>query len=91
MNIKYINIPSSLLFDQNISSFAKLLYGELCVLSYKNGVCEVSNGFLANANHCSTRKIIRALNCLKENEYISVEDYPTRKIYTDMTKVSLHP
>ena len=87
MNIKYINIPSSLLFDQNISSFAKLLYGELCVLSYKNGICKVSNGFLADANHCSTRKIIRALNSLKENGYISVEEYPKRKIYVDMTKV----
>ena len=74
MNIKYINIPSSLLFDQNISSFAKLLYGELCVLSYKNGICKVSNGFLADANHCSTRKIIRALNSLKEPPALVITD-----------------
>lgn len=90
MNIKYINIPSNLLFDKNVSSFAKLLYGELCVLSYKNGLCKVSNGFLTDANNCSTRKIIRALNSLKENGYISVEEYPSRKIYVDMTKVSFH-
>jgi len=88
VNIKFINIPSNLLFDTNVSSFAKLLYGELYVLSYKKGVCEVSNHFLANANSCSTRKIIRALNNLKECGYISIIEYPTRKIYIGMTELS---
>lgn len=88
MNIKYINITSNLLFDSNVSSFAKLLYGELYVLSYKKGVCEVSNQFLANSNKCSTRKIIRALNNLKECGYISVIDSPSRKIYIGMTEMS---
>ena len=80
MNIKFINIPQQLLFDTNVSSFAKLLYGELYVLGYKNGVCNVSNSFLAKANNCSISKIIRALKDLKENNYIIVMDSSFRKI-----------
>ncbi len=80
MNIKFINIPSNLLFDANVSSFAKLLYGELYVLSYKKGVCEVSNSFLAKANKCSLSKIIRALKNLKDYNYIIIEESISRKI-----------
>lgn len=80
MNIKYINIPSNLLFDIKVSSFAKLLYGELCVLSYKNGVCKVSNEFLAKINNCSIGTIKRALRDLKDNRYINISNSPQRKI-----------
>lgn len=80
MNIKYINIPSNLLFDKNISSFAKLLYGELYVLSFKKGVCEATNNFLAEANNCSVSKIIRALKQLKDYDYIIVDESNFRKI-----------
>lgn len=74
MNIKYINIPSVILFDSHIPALAKLLYGELKVLSYKNDVCEVSNRFLAKHNNCSPKTITRMLKVLKERNYIEIID-----------------
>lgn len=80
MNIKYINIPSKLVFDSNIPALAKIIYGQLKVLSYKNGVCEISNNSLSKWNNCSERTITRIIKNLKDNGYIEIEDNGSRKI-----------
>ena len=80
MNIKYINIPSKLVFDSNIPALAKIIYGQLKVLSYKNGVCEISNNSLSKWNNCSERTITRIIKILKDNGYIEIDDNGSRKI-----------
>ena len=80
MNIKYINIPSKLVFDPNIPALAKIIYGQLKVLSYKNGVCEISNNSLSKWNNCSERTITRIIKILKDNGYIEIDDNGSRKI-----------
>lgn len=80
MNIKYINIPSKLVFDSNIPALAKIIYGQLKVLSYKNGVCEISNNSLSKWNNCSERTITRTIKILKDNGYIEIDDNGSRKI-----------
>lgn len=80
MNIKYIIIPSNILFDFSIPLLSKILYGQIKVLSYKSGFCEVTNNFLAKNNNCSKRTIIRMLNILKEKNYIEIIDGGRRKL-----------
>lgn len=80
LNIKYINIPSELVFDANIPSLAKIIYGQIKVLSYKSGVCEASNRFFAKCNGCSPRTVTRMIKILKENKYIEISKTGYRKI-----------
>ncbi|MDO5556950.1 MAG: helix-turn-helix domain-containing protein [Clostridia bacterium] len=80
MNFKYIIIPSNIILNHKIPMLAKVLYGEIKVLSFKNGYCEVSNSFLAKNNNCSTRTIIRMLNILKDENCIEINGNKKRKI-----------
>ncbi len=80
LNIKYINIPSALVFDKNIPALAKIIYGQIQVLSHKSGVCKVTNSYFAECNNCSQRTIGRMLKILYENGYIRIEDRVYRKI-----------
>lgn len=80
LNIKYINIPSELVFDKNIPALAKIIYGQIKVLSHKNGVCKVTNNYFAECNNCSQRTIGRMLKILYKNNYILIEDGVHRKI-----------
>ena len=73
LNIKYINIPSNLLFDSNVPALAKIIYGQIKVLSYKTGVCEMTNKVFAENNYCSTKTVSRMLKILKENNYIKID------------------
>ena len=79
-NIKYINIPNNILFDTNIPPLAKIIYGEIKLLSYQTGICNVSNQGLAELNNCSTRTISRMIKILKDNKYINSNDEFLRKI-----------
>ena len=80
LNIKYINIPSVLVFDKNIPALAKIIYGQIQVLSHKLGVCKVTNSYFAECNNCSQRTIGRMLKILYENGYIKIDDGVYRKI-----------
>ena len=80
LNIKYINIPSVLVFDKNIPALAKIIYGQIQVLSHKFGVCKVTNSYFAECNNCSQRTIGRMLKILYENGYIKIDDGVYRKI-----------
>lgn len=81
MNIKYINIPSKIVFDSNIPALAKIIYGQIIVLCHKKGYCEASNGFFAKHNSCSNCTIVRMIRILKENNYIKIDYSGRRKIF----------
>ena len=86
LNIKYINIPSVLVFDKKIPALAKILYGQIKILSHKNGSCKATNNYFANCNNCSPRTIGRMLKSLVKNEYIDIEEGRVRKITLTLDK-----
>ena len=65
-----------------LSSNAKLLYGDIQLLCYKNGYCFATNQYLAENLKVTPRTIIRLLGELEEEKYISFEyNKNIRKIY----------
>lgn len=66
----YIVIPESVLTDNTLSFFARILYGEIAVLSQKTGECWANNTYFANKYSKSVRAVINALNELKTRAYI---------------------
>ena len=80
MKYKYINIPRNLVCDKNIPASAKILYGQIKILSYKTGKCLATNSFLADMNDCSNRTITELIRILKVNNYIRVENTARREI-----------
>ncbi len=83
MNIKYINIPSKLVFDTNVPALAKIIYGQIVVLAHFKGYCDVTNMYFVKINKCSRSTISRMIRILKENNYIKIEYVGSRKIYID--------
>lgn len=83
MNEKYLKIPNFVKNNKSISNSAKILYGDLVLLSHKNGYCYASNKFLAESLNITTRSITRLLKELKEANLIEIiftESY-NRRIY----------
>ena len=80
MNYKYINIPRNLVCDNNIPASAKILYGQIKILSYKTGKCLVTNSFLVDMNNCSSRTITELIRILRINNYIRVDNTSRREI-----------
>ena len=80
--LKYVQVPTIVLFDENISSTTKLLMGLVITLSLKNGFCYASNKYLSNILKVSKRTITRCVNYLTTKGYIKVQnDENSRKIY----------
>lgn len=83
MNEKYLKIPNFVKNNKSISNSAKILYGDLVLLSHKNGYCYASNKFLAEGLNITTRSITRLLKELKDANLIEIiftESY-NRRIY----------
>lgn len=79
---KYSKIPLSIKNNTKLSSNAKLLYGDIQLLCYKNGYCFATNQYLAENLKVTSRTIIRLLGELEEEKYISFEyNKNIRKIY----------
>ncbi|NMW84718.1 helix-turn-helix domain-containing protein [Peptoniphilus sp. AGMB00490] len=79
----YINIPSQIIENKNLSSSSKLLYGELIRLSTKEGYCFASNKYLGELVNKKERTIQKLLKELKESNLIKIyiENINQRKIY----------
>jgi hypothetical protein len=81
-DFKEITIPGDVLDDENLSATAKILYGKIARLSFKEGYCWASNKFLGG-----TKSVNRTSYNIKELEkygYIncSYENHGyNRKIY----------
>jgi DNA-binding MarR family transcriptional regulator len=79
---KYSKIPLSIKNNNNLSSNAKLLYGDIQLLCYKNGYCFASNKHLGDILSVTERTITRLLSELEKNNYIKIEySRNKRKIY----------
>ena len=61
------NFIFKLVFDKNIPALAKIIYGQIKILSHKNGSCKATNNYFANCNNCSPRTIGRMLKSLVKN------------------------
>ena len=83
---KYSKIPLSIKNDTKLSSNAKLLYGDIQLLCYKNGYCFATNKFLAENLNVTPRTIIRLLNELERENYIIIEyNRNIRKIFLPLS------
>ncbi len=79
---KYSKIPLSIKNNTKLSSNAKLLYGDIQLLCYKNGYCYASNKHLGNMISVTERTVSRLLAELEANNCIKMEYYrKERKIY----------
>ena len=69
----YVVIPNEVMFDENLMANAKLLYGQIALLSDKTGYCWASNEFFAKKNNTSVRSISKWIANLSDNNYIKLE------------------
>jgi hypothetical protein len=77
-----IIIPGDILDDDNISDAAKILYGKIARLAYKEGYCWASNKFLDGTESGSTAR--HNIKALEKYGYIKCvyDDFgKNRKIY----------
>lgn len=69
---KFIQIPIEIIMDETIPPLARLLYGEILVLSNKDGYCFATNKYLGQINNVDGRTIRRLLHILETKNYIKV-------------------
>ena len=70
---KYSKIPLSIKNNTKLSSNAKLLYGDIQLLCYKNGYCFATNKHLGDELSVTKRTITRLLTELESNGFIKIE------------------
>lgn len=77
----YDILHKKILYDKNISSSAKILFGEIESLCFKEGFCWATNKYFANLYQVSTRTIERWIENLVANNYITrnICFYPNSK------------
>lgn len=69
----YAVIPADVRYDDEISSTAKLMYGEIAALTNKEGYCYASNAYFCNLYQMSDRSITRIISSLEKRGYIITE------------------
>jgi len=68
----YSIVPSSVRYDNELSSSEKLLYSEISALVNMNGTCFASNGYFARLYEVSERTVTRWITSLKDRGHIKV-------------------
>lgn len=83
MNSITMIFSEKILKDNSISSTEKIIYGIIGALANKKGYCYANNDYISKQLNLSKRTISKAINNLKNKNYIRVEtkNYK-RKIYT---------
>jgi len=69
----YISLTREIKNDKTLPSLAKLLYGDICTLAKKCGVCFATNEYFAKEYSVSRRTISRNIKALQERGFIKVE------------------
>lgn len=69
----YSVTPASVRYDENLSSGAKLLYGEITALSSKEGYCWAGNAYFASLYKKDERTIRNWINALRKAGHIAVK------------------
>ena len=65
-------IPASIRYDQELSSNAKLLYGEITALCNERGFCWATNEYFANLYGVSKKSITRWIASLVDRGYLEL-------------------
>lgn len=58
--------------NETLPPLAKILYGEIVVLSHKDGYCFATNKYLGQINKVNSRTVGRLIKLLEENNYIKI-------------------
>ena len=69
----YISLTREIKNDKTLPSLAKLLYGDICTLAKKHGVCFATNEYFAKEYSVSRSTISRNVKVLQERGLIKVE------------------
>jgi hypothetical protein len=77
----YAIIPAPVRYDKNISSSAKLLYGEITALCEKKGYCWASNAYFAELYGVSDRSVTAWLSELINGGHITTRGKDKRTIW----------
>lgn len=77
----YAILHKKIRYDKSISSSAKILFGEIASLCFKEGFCWATNKYFANLYHVSVRTVERWVENLVVNGYITrnICFYPNSK------------
>lgn len=68
----YAVLPAYIRYDNELSSFEKLLYAEISALANKSGICWAENTYFAKLFQKNTVTISRAIKKIERKDYIIV-------------------
>lgn len=72
--VTHVYIPFEILQDEKLTATAKTLYGELTRIVDERGLCEITKNQITERLTLTKETVTRALNQLKENNYIKEYD-----------------
>lgn len=65
-------LPAIVRYNNNLSSFEKLMYAEISALTNKNGICWAGNSYFSNLFSKTEVTISRAIKKLKDEQLIKI-------------------
>ena len=69
----YISLTREIKNDKTLPALAKLLYGDICTLAKKSGVCFATNEYFAKEYGVCHKTISRNVKILKDKRLVKVE------------------
>lgn len=69
----YAKIPANVRYDEKITLGAKMMYGEITVLSNKEGYCWAGNEFFAKLYKVHRNTIQNWIKSLKDSGYVRLD------------------